>query len=84
MVAGDGGLGGCGGEVIVVVRGVGAGDDGAAMVTCGLAEGRRSVAGKREEKEREARENMRFRAEMEGCKVKNAQRRFPKKKIRRS
>ncbi|GJZ07821.1 hypothetical protein Tco_0542104 [Tanacetum coccineum] len=28
MVAGDGGLGGCGGEVIVVVRGVGDGDDG--------------------------------------------------------
>ncbi|GKG07204.1 hypothetical protein Tco_0330173, partial [Tanacetum coccineum] len=27
MVAGDGGLGGCGGEVIVVVRGDGDGDD---------------------------------------------------------
>ncbi|GJS31949.1 retrotransposon protein, putative, ty1-copia subclass [Tanacetum coccineum] len=33
MVAGDGGLGGCGSEVIVVVHGVGAGDDGAVAVT---------------------------------------------------
>ncbi|GJT76577.1 hypothetical protein Tco_1043302 [Tanacetum coccineum] len=78
IVAGDGGLGGCGGEVIMVVCGVG--DDGAAVVTCGLAGGRRSVAGKREEKEREARENMRFRAEMEGCKVKMHKEGFPRRK----
>ncbi|GJT50434.1 hypothetical protein Tco_0976591 [Tanacetum coccineum] len=36
IVAGDGGMGGYGGEVIVVVRGVGDGDDGAAVVLIGV------------------------------------------------